>query len=107
MVGKDGVKRNKKSYVAAHQNHKRVIRTVFTNHLGEIIKINRSAHAHAAVMKAVDYLQRDYYTDARVVEVYDDSNGVLHAIIAWKDQSLVVLYKRDPRIFISSSLDVE
>lgn len=88
-----------KSYVAPHQNYERQIRTVFTDHTGEIVKTNRSIHVGAAVEKALGYLQTDHYLDARTVEVYDDESGVVHAVLGWKDQAIVVHYKRDPRLF--------
>jgi len=76
----------------------RTIQTTYYDHKGNAVRINRSVHAHLAVAKAVDYMQLDYY-QAKTVEVFDASDGTLHAVIRWRNKILEIVFKRDPKEF--------
>lgn len=67
---------------AALANPERPIRSVYySDHRARhVVKTSRGKYARTAVPRAVDRMQVNDY-QAVLCEVYDDSSGVLHAVI--------------------------
>ena len=62
----------------------------------EIVRINHAGTAFRAVPLVVEHMQGNDY-EAVLAEVFDLSNGDLHAIISRKiDGTLMTVFKREP-----------
>ncbi len=62
-----------------------------------LIKSNRAMHSNSAVLNCVNHMQLNHY-DASVAEVFDETNGVLHAVVkrGWiRDGKIQILFKRE------------
>jgi len=71
----------------------RTIRTVFYR-LAKVVKINNAYYANSAVLRCVDHLQHNQY-NATHAEVYDESNGDLHAVVRRRvTGDLEILFRR-------------
>lgn len=59
-----------------------------------VTKVTRAAHANSAVPRCVDHLQLNHY-EAFVAEVFDELNGVLHAVITRSVKgNIKIVFKR-------------
>ena len=75
--------------------HLRTITTVYYTDATarKIIRTNHSVWTNSAVCRAVGHMQVDKY-GARVAEVYDSANGVLHAVLTRSINKMEIVYKR-------------
>ena len=70
------------------------ITTVFY-HRGKVVRINKSSLANNAVPRSVFYMQTNRY-DATTAEVFDEHDGVLHAVITRNIQgNIKIVFKRE------------
>ena len=83
----------------------RNIRCVYYEDLNarRIAKTTAGVHPRTVIMHAVDHLQMNHY-DALLAEVYDITNGVLHAVLKRsldpnKHRKIEILYKRKVKEF--------
>ncbi len=67
-----------------------------------IVKTNRAKYSHTAVLKCVDHMQFNHY-DATSAEVYDDDDGVLHAVVV----ATLVAGKAEIRIIFKREIQKE
>lgn len=76
----------------------RHIKTVYysgVSHLSNVVKTTASAYAFNAVPNAVRHLQTNQY-GATLCEVYDENNGVLHAVMKRNVRGEIhILFKRE------------
>ena len=69
------------------------IKTVYYQNK-RVVKITRAAHANSAVPRCVDHMQMNHY-DAFTAEVFDELNGVLHAVITRSVKgNIKIVFKR-------------
>lgn len=74
----------------------RNIKTHYFDHKRETLKVNSSSDANHAVATCVLHMQINRY-GATSAQVYDDSNGELHADIRrHQSGTITIQYKRDP-----------
>lgn len=77
---------------------KKEIKTVFYADFQarHIVRTNRAYHANSAVLRAIDHMQMNHY-EAVLCEVYDERDGVLHAVIkgAIASHTITILFQRE------------
>ena len=72
-------------------------RTIVTHYYEgkQLVKSNRAIYANSAVLRCVDHMQLNHY-GADAAEVFDDGNGVLHAVVTRsKEDKITIVYKRE------------
>ena len=77
-----------------HQPRTLPIKTVYYFR-GSVLKINHALHANTAVPQCVYHMQLNRYA-ASTAEVYDESNGTLHAVIKRSvNGTITIVFKRE------------
>jgi hypothetical protein len=74
----------------------RPIQSVFYGVDRKVIRTNHAKHCSSACKCSFDHMQLNHY-DAKVVEVFDSTTGVLHAVLRWSNQKLETVFKRNPK----------
>ncbi len=60
----------------------------------KLIKTNTALHSNTAVLRCVDHMQLNHY-EATTAEVFDNDNGVLHAVVRRNSKGIVIIFKRE------------
>lgn len=91
----------KKDAPAPEAPPERPIRTVYysDSRARVVEKVSRGKFARTAVPRAVDHMQVNHYS-AILCEVYDDTTGVLHAVIkrSIARGEIHILYQREVQV---------
>lgn len=73
------------------------IKSVFSNHRRETVRVNSGNDANTAVARCVLHMQINRYA-AMYAEVYDEESGEVHASIRRSVTGTITIeYQRDPR----------